>query len=133
MEENRKTQTPEENGGEKLFTQDDVNRIISERLAREREKPRDGEREAALNEREKALEAREALIACRDFASTLKIRDAHKGILLDALDTTDVEKFKAAANKLIEGLHLTYGPIPAPPAGTRKVSDRIADAFKPKI
>ena len=53
MEENRKTQTPEENGGEKLFTQDDVNRIISERLAREREKPRDDEREAALNERER--------------------------------------------------------------------------------
>ena len=32
--------TPEENGGssEKMFTQDDVNRIVSERLAREREK-----------------------------------------------------------------------------------------------
>ena len=30
MEENRRTQTPEENGGEKLFTQDDVNRIVSE-------------------------------------------------------------------------------------------------------
>ena len=133
MEENRKTQTPEENGGEKLFTQDDVNRIISERLTRGREKPRDDVRGAALDEREKALEAREAHIACRDFASTLRIRDAHKGVLLDVLDTTDAEKFKIAPNKLIEALHLTYGPTPPPPAGTRKVSDRIADAFKPKI
>lgn len=55
MEENRNTQnntqTPEENGGERLFTQDEVNRIVSDRLSREREKPKDDERETSLKER----------------------------------------------------------------------------------
>lgn len=46
---------------EKTFTQDDVNRIVSERLARERDK-----RTAELDEREKALRQRELLIVARE-------------------------------------------------------------------
>lgn len=38
MNANTINSTPEVNGGEKLFTQDEVNRIVSDRLARERER-----------------------------------------------------------------------------------------------
>lgn len=49
---------------EKLFTQDDVNRIVGERLARERSNINAGafaEREQSLNQRELKLNAREML------------------------------------------------------------------------
>ena len=58
--------TPEDKGGqggEKMFTQEDVNRIVAERLARERAKgqpPEPDQREQELTQREVALE-------CRDF------------------------------------------------------------------
>ena len=60
------TPTPEGTGG-KMFTQDEVNKIVSDRLAREREKLTQQtafeEREKALQEREKAFEAKEARAA----------------------------------------------------------------------
>ena len=92
------TQTPEENEGEKLFTQEQVNRIISDRLSREREKPRDAERENELNEKQKALEARENAITCREYISSLDIENEHKKVFLDNLDTGDSEKFKATVH-----------------------------------
>ena len=58
--------TPEETGGQggdKLFTQDDVNRIVAERLARERSKGQP----SATDQREQDLAQREAAIECRDF------------------------------------------------------------------
>ena len=143
MEENRNTQnntqTPEENGGERLFTQDEVNRIISDRLSREREKPKDDERETSLKEREKALEAKENTLACREYISSLKIDEEHKNVFLDTLDTSDSEKFKNTVEKLVKGLGLNdkpkiqfYSPAPGS-SNTSSLSDRgIADAFKPK-
>ena len=58
--------TPEANGGhggEKMFTQEDVNRIIAERLAKERAK---GQPPAA-DQRERELSVREQALECRDF------------------------------------------------------------------
>ena len=54
--------TPGAKGG-RTFTQDDVNRIVSERLAHEREKL---QASAKDTEREKALAAREARLDCRE-------------------------------------------------------------------
>lgn len=60
------TPTPEGTGG-KLFTQEQVNQIVSDRLAREREKLTQQtafeEREKALQERERTFEAKEARAA----------------------------------------------------------------------
>ena len=110
MEENKNaqdnTQTPEENGGERLFTQDEVNRIISDRLSREREKPKDDEWETSLKEREKVLEAKENTLACREYISSLKIDEEYKSVFLDTLDTSDSEKFKNNVEKLVKGLGL---------------------------
>lgn len=143
MEENRNTQnntqTPEENGGERLFTQDEVNRIISDRLSREREKPKDDERENSLKEREKALEAKENALACREYISSLKIDEEHKNVFLDTLDTSDSGKFKTTVEKLIKGLGLNnkpevrfYSPIPGCSNAHSSPDSGIADAFKPK-
>ncbi|MCI6348898.1 MAG: hypothetical protein MR880_11515 [Negativibacillus massiliensis] len=142
MEENRNTQnntqTPEGNGGERLFTQDEVNRIISDRLSREREKPKDDERETEFKEREKALEAKENTLACREYISSLKIDEGHKSVFLDALDTNDSEKFKDSVNKLVTGLGLDkpqikfYSPIPGCSNVHVSANNDIADAFKPK-
>lgn len=120
-----------DNGGSdgKMFTQEDVNRIVSERLAREREKPVD-------DEREKNLRAREARLDCRDYLDSKK----YPVKLLDLLDSSDVEKFKAAADAMVDGFPSIVQPdTPTPPpysAGTGterwQVKDSIADAFKPQ-
>ena len=120
------------NGGSdgKMFTQEEVNRIVSERLTREREKPVD-------DEREKSLKAREARLDCRDYLDSKK----YPIKLLDLLDCSDLEKFKAAADAMVEGfpsIMQTDGPLPPPyAAGTGtgvidSIDTRIADAFKPK-
>ena len=122
---------PGANGGSggKTFTQEDVNRIVSERLAREREKPVD-------DERERNLKAREARLDCRDYLDSKK----YPAKLLDLLDSSDVEKFKSAADAMIEGFPSIMQPayeVPPPysaDTGTGSVygtHSAIADAFKP--
>ena len=113
--------------GGKTFTQEEVNRIVSERLAREREKPVD-------DEREKALKARETRLDCRDYLDSKK----YPASLLDTLDSSDAEKFKAAVDKLMKAFPvIAANRMPTPYAaepGTQGIcsDDRIAAAFKPE-
>ena len=88
------TPTPEASGdqGEKLFTQADLDRIIGERLARERAKAEP----SPEDEREAALKAREARMDCREFIT----EGGYPSELMDLLDTSDSEKFKTAVEKL---------------------------------
>ena len=123
---------PGANGGTggKTFTQEEVNRIVSERLAREREKlPKD-------DEREKALKAREARLDCRDYLDSKK----YPAALLDVLDSSDVEKFKAAVDNMVgkfpgvvqsQEVPPPYSPTTGTGTGPA-YSNRIADAFKPQ-
>ena len=55
------TPTPEGTGG-RTFTQEEVNKIVSDRLAR-------AKRETATDEREAALRAKEARLDCREYLS----------------------------------------------------------------
>ena len=120
--------TPEENGGssEKMFTQDDV----SERLAREREKLTQQPKE---DEREQALKARENKLDCRDYLDAKK----YPAALLDVLDTSDAEKFKAAVDSLVQIDWTFLNPqrekLILPKLSYSGSHDAIADAFKPKI
>lgn len=120
--------------GGKTFTQDEVNRIVSERLARDR-----ADRAAApspADEREQALKAREARLDCRDYLDSKK----YPAALLDVLDTSDVDKFKAAVDTMIGRFPAIAQADEIPPpyaAGTGTGSrsfynDPIAAAFKPK-
>ena len=97
-------QQAENKGSERMFSQDEVNTIIADRLARERSKhtERVGDldaREKDLKAREEALEAKsqrfnqwEAREACRQYLADNHISAA----LLDKLDTSDPEAFKTA-------------------------------------
>ena len=98
--EQQPTTQPEDNGNQgsgKMFTQDDVNRIVSERLARDR-KERTTQTEA--DAQEQALKARGSRLDCREYL----LDKQYPADLLDLLDTSDVEKFKTAADK-IHGLY----------------------------
>ena len=119
----------------KLFTQDDVNRIVSERLARDRA---DRAAPSPEDEREKALKAREARLDCRDFLDSKKLPAA----LLDVLDCSDVERFKAAVGVALEKFPAIARANEVPPpysptTGTRMgggsvYGDPFAAAFRPQ-
>lgn len=116
--------------GGKVFTQEEVNRIVSDRLTREREKltqqPQD-------DEREKALKAREARLDCRDYLDSMN----YPASLLNILDSSDVDKFKAAADSMVKEFPALTAPPPPPYAASTGVgqsflgTDPIANAFKP--
>lgn len=124
--------------GGRTFTQDDVNRIVSERLAHEREKL---QASAKDTEREKALAAREARLDCREYLDT----QGYPTALLDVLDSSDTDKFKAAVEKLVKAFPAitgtgstprkyvgwTPGSSSAPKDGSGG-PDPIRAAFKPK-
>lgn len=118
------------NGG-KTFTQEEVNRIVSDRLTREREKLAQQPQE---DEREKALKAREARLDCRDYLESKR----YPAALLDVLDSSDAERFRAAVDKLVKEFPgVTQADMIPPPyaAGTgtgSAVGDPIAAAFKPQ-
>lgn len=135
MEENQRdveaaATHPEGNGatGGKTFTQDDVNRIVSERLAKERTKA-----EPKEDEREQALKARESRLDCREYIAGKK----YPVELLEILDTGDADRFKAIADKLAKAFPaITQSQVPppyAPGTGTTGcfTADPIANAFKP--
>ena len=128
---------PADNGnqsGGKMFTQEEVNRIVSDRLARDREKRTEQQQD---DTREQALKAREAKLDCREYLTEKK----YPAELLDVLDTSDVEKFKAAADKLqsIYGVDDKTPRFINPPqfcapsrGGSSTTYDPFRDAFKPK-
>lgn len=135
--------TPEVNGGqaEKMFTQDDVNRIVSERLAREREKqtqqPQEDEREKALREREQAVVARENRYRCEDYLKEKNMRPQDQARFLEALDTCDFENFKKIVDilgKPFFGTITVRGADVAHPqaSGGSNTDTQIAAAFKPR-
>lgn len=117
----------------KMFTQDDVNRIVSERLKEERQRAAEPNPQDA---REIELTKRESKLNCRDFLEENK----YKVELLDILDTTDVEKFKKTVkdlSELVPGIRtdaVTAVKLPGgKPHGTFSKDDLIATAFKPNI
>ena len=92
MDENKATNTnPESGAGEKTFSQDDVNRIVGERLAAEKRKG-----EAALAEREQQLAQRELLLTAKE-----KLTESGLPVeLLDALNVSSPEAMDKAITTL---------------------------------
>ena len=129
------TTQPAENGdqsGGKMFTQEDVNRIVSERLARDREKRSTQQQD---EEKETALKARESRLDCREYVTEKK----YSAELLDLLDTSDVDKFKETVEKLADIFgrgrpHFVDPPKFTDPKGNGNPAfkDPIRDAFKPQ-
>lgn len=116
IEQQPTTPTPEASGdqGEKLFSQADLDRIIGERLARERAKAEPSESDV----REANLRAREARLSCREYLEG----EGFPTALMDILDTSDADKFKAAVEALDQIVYLPSPKRrPAPRFGTRPV------------
>ena len=92
MDENKATNTnPESGAGETTFTQEQVNKIVSDRLAREKVKS-----EAALAEREQQLAQRELLLTAKE-----KLTDAGLPVeLLNALNVSSPEAMEKAITTL---------------------------------
>ena len=121
--------TPEASGGtgtERTFTQEEVNRIVSERLAREREKMAPSE----ADQREKELTA----LACKEYINA----KGYPAELLEVLDTSDAERFKGAVKKLLQLFPAMDPAAPAakaarftgPMRDTVPERDEIAEAFR---
>lgn len=97
-------ETVEQNQEEKKFTQEEVNRIVQDRLKREKakqEKMQDQEgpeNSEATDEQEASVAMRESRVECREFIAD----KGYKRELLEILDTSDAEKFKSQAEQLAE-------------------------------
>lgn len=97
------TTQPEENGTPRLFTQNEVNQIVSERLKREQNKKADNsEYETRLQE----LTKREKEFECQKWLDEQKLSPA----ITEYIDTSDVEKFK----KTVGTLRLLFNRSGAP-------------------
>ena len=128
-QENNNISNPQSMSEEKTFTQEDVNRIVQERLAREQKNNNNSD---DLNAREEELNKRENRLKCAEMLN-------EKGIqkdLLDILDTSDVDKFAENLEKLESmGAIRSKGskPIPymvQPTPGPLKDEDSdLRDAF----
>lgn len=152
------TQTPEGPGG-KMFTQDEVNKIVSDRLAREREKLADGsEYKAKYEAVQKELEGMKAAqlhqqkeAAYRDLLARASISEKRIAAVMkasasevDALELDEsgkavgadklVESIKTEWADFVETVEIKGADTPHPPIfSMTRPDDKIADAFKPKI
>jgi hypothetical protein len=77
----------------KTFTQEDVNRFVQERLARDREAR--SEAAATLDKREKELASREAAFQRQQLESQAKERLGKKGLPLDFMGLIDLSSPEA--------------------------------------
>lgn len=91
-------------GGERLFSQTEVNQIIKDRLARERAKAAPPEPTEA-EKKESELTARESRLNCRAYL----LDNGYPSELLDVLDTSDLTTFKKAADT-VSGLMKAQTP-----------------------
>jgi len=154
---NQTTPTPEETGG-RMFTQEEVNKIVSDRLAREREKLAGGSEYKAQYEAVKKelegmkaaqLHQRKEAVYC-DLLTKANITEKRIATVIKAsaaeIDALELDESGTAvdADKLVEAIKeewadfvvhtVTIGAnTPNPPVNYGGGYDRIADAFKPKI
>ncbi len=145
MNENENVQAlgntqPEDNGGksEKTFTQEEVNKIVSDRLARERARNDEG-KNSVEDKKAAELTARENKLTCREYL----LEKNYPMEMLDSLDTSDPEKFKTTADSIYNAVcnKSERRPLPAPAFSDGRVqaspkfmgsenSDIVGNAFK---
>ena len=80
---------------EKTFTQEEVNKIVSDRLAKARARF-DEAKSNANEQRENELTARENRLACKEYL----LDKGYSAELLDCVDTSDIETFKTKVDKI---------------------------------
>ena len=108
-EQTANTRTPEVAGGqgERLFTQDEVNAIVQDRLAREREKlarqAEQDDRERRLEQREQALKAKEDRATKTEFVKAYYQQNGITGKALDVAmkgSSTEIDALELVDNQV---------------------------------
>lgn len=124
QETEQTTTTQAGESAERLFTTEEVNKIVRERLERDRAKRGEG---AAPEQLQKAadLKAWENRLLCKEFI----MENNYNSILLETLDTSDLESFKEKAQKLSENMGARCIPTPGFSANDNVLDDSIAQAF----
>ena len=145
IEQNGATTHPEDNGGQpegKMFTQDEVNRIVSERLARERSKLSD---QTELEAREQAVSIKEKALNDRIIKLELQSLDGYDHKLLERLidlsgvkvdEAGTVTGLKEAVESVVQEYPVVLKPKDIPSFGrptpgflSPSGRDNIAEAF----
>lgn len=112
----------------KTFTQEEVNRIVQDRLARERAKSEP----VAISEED--LKAPENLLSCKEFL----LENNYPKIFFDIFDTSDVVQFKSKIKLLLKHFpsidpNRKIPQVVGPTPGIKEdLTDEIAEVFKPK-
>lgn len=117
---------------ERTFTQEEVNRIISERLARERSKAEPTEEEKRISD----LNARESKVTCSEWLIGKGYPENIKTGMLEMFDTSNADNFKNNVEKLLKTFPAIIEPINnpvLPTTGGNRVDDKLASIFKPNI
>ncbi|NJP41489.1 hypothetical protein HCH52_10565 [Oscillospiraceae bacterium HV4-5-C5C] len=129
IDETETADTQQENA-ERQFTQEEVDRIIADRLKRVNEdtiiqkNTELTERQAAIEAEAAELEQRENLLACRSFL----IDKSYSQELLDIIDTTNPKEFMRKADIVYS---LTASQRPAPLLkSTEPIEHDLSSAFK---
>lgn len=122
---------PEGNGtqAERTFTQEEVNRIISERLARERAKAEPTEEEKRLAD----LNTRESKVTCNEWLTEKGYPDNVKSGMLEMFDTSNADSFKKNVDKLLKTFPAIIEPVNnpvAPTTGSFGIGDKLASIFR---
>lgn len=91
-------------GSGRLFTQEEVNGIIKERLQRQRSKT-DEEHARQLSAQAAEIAARESRLACKEFL----LDSGYPQQLLDILDTSNPETFKSKAEEAAKAFRPNRG------------------------
>lgn len=107
----------------RLFTQEEVSRIVQDRLAREKGKRSEGE-----TQREAELAKREAKISCMEYVYSM----GYSKDIIDLLDVSDVEAFKEKADKLNAMLSGPQAAESTGPEGTGSFGNFGRDHSLPK-
>ena len=132
------TEPTQPDGSGRTFTQEEVNKIVGDRIARY-QRSQSNAAAVADDQREQALKARENRLDCREYLADKE----YPRELLDALDTSDIDRFKASADK-IAALYAKAGNSAHPATSTGSMAYRmtggsphaaldtkLANAFRP--
>ncbi len=147
LDEEMQQQTPEaveqmdettEDQPERLFTAEEVERIVKKRVKRIKAETMQSEeskalaedlrkREAVIAEREKDLKQRETKLGCQQYL----FDNRYPMELLDLIDTTDLDQFIIKADK-VQGLYKRDDLQPMANHDRYNNGDDLKDAFKPQ-
>lgn len=119
-------------GQEKKFTQTDVDRIIKERLSRQKNSHAEEvsetnkAKEQELAGKETEIKQREARLNCKEYLIENELPTA----LLDVIDTSDSESFKEKTEKVMKIFGTRRQVAPLASTEPHMHNDAIASAFQ---